>query len=122
MSARGKQLVGDAAGFVDPITGEGIYFAIRSGELLADAFASGGGLEAYEKAWYHDFGEDLEAGAKHLDRFYRGTFMGGRVVDRAILFSKLNAGVMRVMRRALGGEQSYETLRRDLVVNALRFV
>lgn len=118
----GFALVGDAAGFVDPITGEGIYFAIRSGELLADAFAAGGGLEAYEKAWYHDFGEDLEAGAKHLDRFYRGTFMGGRVVDRAILFSKLNAGVMRVMRRALGGEQSYETLRRDLVVNALRFV
>jgi geranylgeranyl reductase family protein len=118
----GFALVGDAAGFVDPITGEGIYFAIRSGELLADAFASGGGLEAYERAWYEDFGEDLEAGAKHLDRFYRGTFMGGRVVDRAILFSSVHAGVRGVMRRALGGEQSYTTLRRDLLMSALRFV
>ncbi len=115
----GFALVGDAAGFVDPITGEGIYFAIRSGELLAEAFERGGGLAAYESAWYRDFGHDLEAGAKHLDRFYRGTFMGGRVVDRAILFSSKIRGVRRVMRRALGGEQSYVTLRRDLIVSAL---
>jgi geranylgeranyl reductase family protein len=118
----GFALVGDAAGFVDPITGEGIYFAIRSGELLAEAFASGRGLEGYERAWYEDFGEDLEAGARHLDRFYRGTFLGGRVIDRALLFSKRHAGVRRVMKRALGGEQSYETLRRDLLLGAWRFV
>ena len=28
-------LVGDAAGLTDPITGEGIYFAFRSAEILA---------------------------------------------------------------------------------------
>ncbi|HOZ20065.1 MAG TPA: NAD(P)/FAD-dependent oxidoreductase [Bacteroidales bacterium] len=30
-------LVGDAAGFVDPVTGEGIYYAMRSGVLAAGA-------------------------------------------------------------------------------------
>lgn len=30
-------LVGDAASLIDPITGEGIYFALRSGELAAQA-------------------------------------------------------------------------------------
>ncbi len=30
-------LVGDAAGFTDPITGEGLYFAMHSGILAADA-------------------------------------------------------------------------------------
>jgi geranylgeranyl reductase family protein len=31
----GAVLVGDACGYVDPITGEGIFFAIKGGELLA---------------------------------------------------------------------------------------
>jgi len=31
--------VGDAARVVEPFTGEGIYYALRSGELAADAVA-----------------------------------------------------------------------------------
>jgi len=34
-------LVGDAAGFVDPLTGEGISFAIRSGQIAARSLVSG---------------------------------------------------------------------------------
>src|SRR4029078_6758916 len=30
-------MVGDAAALVDPVTGEGLYYALRSGELLADS-------------------------------------------------------------------------------------
>jgi geranylgeranyl reductase family protein len=37
-------LAGDAAGFADPVTGEGISFAIRSGQLAADALIQ----EAFE--------------------------------------------------------------------------
>jgi flavin-dependent dehydrogenase len=33
----GLLLAGDAAGFVDPMTGDGLRFAIRGGELAADA-------------------------------------------------------------------------------------
>ncbi|HEX8091776.1 MAG TPA: NAD(P)-binding protein, partial [Blastocatellia bacterium] len=33
----GWALVGDAAGFADPITGEGIYYAFKSADILADA-------------------------------------------------------------------------------------
>ncbi len=36
----GVALVGDAAGFYDPFTGEGLYTALRSAELLADAAAT----------------------------------------------------------------------------------
>lgn len=32
-------LIGDAASFIDPVTGEGIYKAMRSGELAADAIS-----------------------------------------------------------------------------------
>jgi flavin-dependent dehydrogenase len=37
--ARGAALVGDAADFFDPFTGEGIYAALRGGELLAPFLA-----------------------------------------------------------------------------------
>jgi flavin-dependent dehydrogenase len=43
--APGALLVGDAAEFVDPFTGEGLYIAMRSAELaapvIADALAAG---------------------------------------------------------------------------------
>jgi flavin-dependent dehydrogenase len=34
-------LVGDAAGFIDPFTGEGIYRALRSARAAAEALAAG---------------------------------------------------------------------------------
>jgi len=37
----GWLLIGDAAGFVDPFTGEGIYRALRSARIAADALAVG---------------------------------------------------------------------------------
>ena len=30
-------MIGDSAGLVDPITGEGLYYALRSAELCAEA-------------------------------------------------------------------------------------
>jgi flavin-dependent dehydrogenase len=51
-------LVGDAAGFFDPFTGEGIFDALHGGELAAEAIAealevgdtSADGLSGYDRA------------------------------------------------------------------------
>src|SRR5207248_9831312 len=51
VSGPGWFLVGDAAGLVDPITREGIYFALLSAEWAADAIASG---RASAEEWYGD--------------------------------------------------------------------
>ena len=60
----GAALVGDAADFFDPITGEGVYAALRGGELLAQhamtELADGestrhAGLRAYESARRREF-------------------------------------------------------------------
>jgi 2-polyprenyl-6-methoxyphenol hydroxylase-like FAD-dependent oxidoreductase len=57
--ASGVVLVGDAAGYYDPFTGQGIYRALRSAELAAAAVGaelaaptpSWGALRAYGHAW-----------------------------------------------------------------------
>jgi geranylgeranyl reductase family protein len=64
--APGAALVGDAADFFDPFTGEGIYAALRGGELLApyavaalratSPLGERTALEAYDRARRHEFG------------------------------------------------------------------
>lgn len=59
---RGALLVGDAADFFDPFTGEGIYAALRGGELAANAVmnwletSSSEALAAYDAARRREFG------------------------------------------------------------------
>jgi geranylgeranyl reductase family protein len=48
-AGRGWMLVGDAAGFIDPFTGEGIYRALRSARAAAEALA--GGDEGVERRY-----------------------------------------------------------------------
>ncbi len=60
-------LLGDAAGFANPYSGEGISNAIVSGRLVAPVLenalrdANPENLRAYEKAWKHDFEQDIHA-------------------------------------------------------------
>jgi geranylgeranyl reductase family protein len=55
-------LAGDSAGFVDPFTGEGIYYAMRSGQIAAQAILEqdpANVSKAYEAMCKKDFGEEL---------------------------------------------------------------
>jgi geranylgeranyl reductase family protein len=57
-------LVGDSAGFVSPVTGEGIYYAVKGGKLAAEAiernFINGTPLSSYQENWKNDFGNGLD--------------------------------------------------------------
>src|SRR5205085_4071431 len=53
-AGQGWALLGDAAGFADPVTGEGIYYALRSAELFAESYLEGCPLD-YERRWREDF-------------------------------------------------------------------
>ncbi len=64
-------LSGDAAGFVDAFTGEGISYAIRSGQLAAETVANLvmyslklSSLKAYESACRQEFGSYLASSLK----------------------------------------------------------
>lgn len=51
-TATNVALVGDAAGYTDAVTGEGITLGLRCADALADVIATGGPLARYEAAWW----------------------------------------------------------------------
>jgi flavin-dependent dehydrogenase len=80
-------LIGDAAAWVDPLTGEGLFYAIRSGELLGKSLAEGC-PEKYP-AWVKaTFCTELEFAARIVRRFYRGSFLGSAVTTRMVQFMR----------------------------------
>lgn len=111
-------LLGDAAGFADPVTGEGIYYALRSAEIFADCYASGK-PETYEARWREDFGGELSRAAQMRRRFY-GNFWGAPFTERMIEFAKGHRGVRRVLGNLIAGEQGYVNLKKTLLKSSLR--
>jgi geranylgeranyl reductase family protein len=111
-------LLGDAAGFADPVTGEGIYYALRSAELFAEAYLAGD-LRSYEARWREDFGAELRRAAQMRRRFY-GNFWGAPFTERMIEFARGHRGVKRVLGDLVAGEQGYVDLKKKLVKSALR--
>ncbi len=58
-------LVGDAAGHVDPIVGEGIYYALCSAEYAREAILAGN-LMQYEDLWRSAYGVKLRERAENM--------------------------------------------------------
>jgi geranylgeranyl reductase family protein len=70
LGTRRSLLAGDAAGLVDPFTGEGIRFAIKSGRLAAEAILSEH-LESYTALVKQSIGRNLRMGNMMRKVFYR---------------------------------------------------
>lgn len=78
----GWVLVGDAFGFIDPIYSSGVFLALRSGELAADAICEGldrNDLSAAQLAkWTEPFKEGTHWIRKLVHAFYTESFSFGR--------------------------------------------
>ena len=114
----GWALLGDAAGFADPVTGEGIYYALRSAELFAETFLAGR-PEAYEQRWREDFGGELRRASQMRRRFY-GNFWGAPFTERMIEFARGHSGIKKVLGELVAGDQGYVGLKKKLARSALR--
>lgn len=114
-SGDGWALLGDAAGFADAVTGEGIYYALRSAEIFADCFLNG---KDYETAWRVDFGKELRRAAEMRRRFY-GNFFGAAFTERMIQFARYHGGIKKTLRQLVAGEQNYTDLKTTLARRAL---
>ncbi len=86
--ADGAALVGDAADFFDPFTGEGIFSALRGAELLADAaisaLAVGDAVTAASLAPYRRARRRAFAGKWAVERLIGYGMWWPRLFDRAV--------------------------------------
>jgi len=106
-------LVGDAAAWVDPLTGEGLHYALRSGHLLADALVEDQ-PDSYPARVRREFAADFEFAVHAARRLFTGTFMGGAVTTRMIQFVRRSPAFCSLMRDLFSGSQDYRTLKRRL--------
>jgi flavin-dependent dehydrogenase len=109
-------LIGDAAALADPITGEGIFYALRSGQLLADAVMGGGSPQRYEERAMAEFGHDLMRAARLYKRFFAPGF-----TDRMLDYADRSPALARVLVDLVLGKQDYMSLKRRLVMTLPRF-
>lgn len=98
-------LVGDAAGLVDPITREGIFFALRSGDLAARALRSAGAVHAYSESVCDDLSAELARAARLQRRFFDPRF------TQLMMDALGSGGIRRVVADLVAGRQSYKGLR-----------
>src|SRR5438874_4801208 len=82
--------IGDAARVVEPFTGEGIYYALRSGELAANAIVK------------IIRGEDWQCAIRKFTRAHRAMYRGrlwiNRLARAAVLSPKTASGFLQVAR------------------------
>jgi flavin-dependent dehydrogenase len=104
----GILLSGDAAGFVDPFTGEGIRYAVASGTCAAMTAAechargdfSKDAVSSYRELCNKSFGDNLRHAARIRDLF-------SRFHDFVTLAVSKNGGLMDGYLRTMTGEMDY---------------
>lgn len=110
-------LVGDAAGLVDPFTGEGIYYAMRSGLLASQAIVEGGegAAKRYRRLVQAEFQSD-----------FRGAAILGGMLHRAPTFwfraFKKHSGAVEAFAAVLSGTSSYPAFLRKVVRRSFTLV
>jgi geranylgeranyl reductase family protein len=129
----GWMAVGDAAGLVDPITGEGLYYAMRSADLatrtllsdhapdMAHDTATDTTFDKTEQAYRwllrRDFAADLELGSRLAQRVFHGKYMFGSVPARMIQFTRRSPTFCAVIQDLFSGTQNYIGLKGRLLQN-----
>jgi geranylgeranyl reductase family protein len=105
-------LVGDAAGLVDPLTREGIYYALRSADLAARALLGRGSepTQEYTRAVQAELVSELALSARA-----RGTFFSPLVTRLWIDVLRESPRVRSLALRTVVGTVGYYHLRRRAV-------
>ncbi len=109
-------LCGDAGGFINPVSGEGIYYAMSSGEIAANVTAealetgetSERFLSRYQKIWKNDFGKDIKLLLRSTKQRTKGTEKFVKLASRDKKLADMALGILH-------GELSIYEYRRKLI-------
>ena len=105
-------LVGDAAGLMDPLSGEGIRYAVKSARLAADAIIQGE-LDKYTEWVQREIGANLSR-ARWLVALFYG------LQRLCFQFAAPNPKVTRLLAKILNDQATYADLSRRIVPYFLR--
>jgi len=111
--ARGRiALVGDAAGLVDPLSGEGIYGAVYSGRAAAAAIAAwldgrAPSLHSYVTTIEQRLQPDLDVSRRFQDLFYL-------MPDLYLAILQRSGRIWRALAELIRGERTYATFKHAL--------
>ncbi|MBN1660692.1 MAG: geranylgeranyl reductase family protein [Anaerolineae bacterium] len=111
LTTRRCVLVGDAAGLVDPLIGEGIRYALASGHIAACAIGDDD-LSGYEKALWAGVGHNLATAALTAGTFYQAPIL-------CYLLGICNPVAARAMIDVVSGHSRYVGLARRLILSTL---
>jgi geranylgeranyl diphosphate/geranylgeranyl-bacteriochlorophyllide a reductase len=109
----GWAAVGDSAGLVDPITGEGLYYALRSADLCAQAVLVGR-QEEYQTRLEKEILPELRLAARVSQCFYSGQVFGESVLERMVSLTSQSESFRTLMSDLFAGIQGYRDLRSRL--------
>lgn len=104
-------VIGDAGGFVNGFTAEGIYYAMVSGDLAAKAAAAGNPL-AFVRAWRREIGRELKDSVL-VQRFL---FRNPARIDAMVKGARAHRELARVVIDYAMGTRRYIAARRQLLL------
>jgi geranylgeranyl reductase family protein len=115
-SVRGRVLLaGDAGGFVNAVTAEGIYYAMVTGELAAHAIRTTPSVSKlaarYRRACDYEIGAELRDSV----RIQRYLFADGRRIGQLIDGAHREKAVVGLVADFVKGSRSYRDLRRRIL-------
>ena len=116
-------LAGDAGGFVNALTGEGIYYAMVSGELAAraaiQAIRSGNfevaQLRGYERSWKKEIGDELTESVALQKRLLADPTR----IDRVVRAASRHAVFAELLARYATGALTHAQFKRSMWRRAL---
>jgi geranylgeranyl reductase family protein len=112
-TARGRvYLAGDAGGFVNGFSAEGIYFAMVTGDLAARAILAGPSPRLYERLWRREIGTELRD-SRLLSRY---VFADLSRVGRLVRALRTYPPVAGLLVDYATGKDTYEGVRRRFVL------
>jgi geranylgeranyl reductase family protein len=103
--------IGDAARVVEPFTGEGIYYAMRSGELAANAIAKiiqgkdrQSALREFARAC-----AEMYRGRLWINRLARAAVLSPRIASEFVRAAQFQPAILRLLTRKIVSRENDET-------------
>ncbi|MEM0493588.1 MAG: NAD(P)/FAD-dependent oxidoreductase [Candidatus Thermoplasmatota archaeon] len=109
-------LIGDAAGHVDPITGDGISYALWDAELSSEAIIKKD-PKSFDLFWRKSYSEKLISGCK-MRRLFYNRFL----IENLLKISSKSTSLSAMLYDIVNSKQDYQSLPKRIIMKSPRII